>query len=176
MKQFLLVGLVSSMLLVGAAGCGRYEALSPEGSTVKATTMRPNGQCTPLGTVTGKGGGASGGYVSNEDLTENALNDLRNQAAHLGATHVVYGSANLGTNDGTTTSVMLSGEAMKCDGEGEDEDAAPTASAAAPAAPPAAVATNAGGCQHDSQCKGDRICVHGECTDPPAKAPAGEAH
>lgn len=68
---------------------------------------------------------------------------------------------------------MLTGEAMSCQGAGTD--AAPPASVPAPATAPAAVATNAGGCQNDSQCKGDRICVHGECTDPPAKPPAGEA-
>ncbi len=34
-----------------------------------------------------------------------------------------------------------------------------------------------GGCHYDTQCKGDRICVHGECTSPPEKktqAPAPE--
>jgi hypothetical protein len=175
MKQFLLVGLVSASLVCAAVGCGRYEALSAEGSTVHATTTRPKGQCMELGTVTGKGGGAGGGYVSNEDLMANAMNDLRNNAAHLAATHVVYASPSMGTNDGTTTSVTVTGEALKCTDEEEDESEASTSADDEPKAAPAAVAANSGGCQNDAQCKGDRICVRNECVDPPAKAPASEA-
>jgi hypothetical protein len=44
------------------------------------------------------------------------------------------------------------------------EPTAPVAAAAAPA-------TKHGGCEFDTQCKGDRICVDGEC-EAPAKTPA----
>ena len=40
---------------------------------------------------------------------------------------------------------------------------------AAVAPPPAA----APGCSFDTQCKGDRVCVHGECVTPPSAAPNG---
>jgi hypothetical protein len=36
------------------------------------------------------------------------------------------------------------------------------------AAPPAAAST-ANGCQYDTQCKGDRVCVNGACVAPPAQ-------
>ncbi len=36
-------------------------------------------------------------------------------------------------------------------------------------APAANAPTAAEGCRFDTQCKGDRICVQGQCTDPPAK-------
>jgi hypothetical protein len=51
-----------------------------------------------------------------------------------------------------------------------------SAPATAPAAPPTALAApptapaappTAPGCQFDMQCKGDRLCVRGECADPP---------
>jgi hypothetical protein len=43
--------------------------------------------------------------------------------------------------------------------------------AVATAPPPAGAAAgpSAGGCQYDSQCKGDRICVSGQCTAPDPK-------
>lgn len=42
-----------------------------------------------------------------------------------------------------------------------------------PAPVQAAVAAPAEGCKFDNQCKGDRICVAGECRDPqPSAAPA----
>lgn len=44
--------------------------------------------------------------------------------------------------------------------------------AAAPASPPAPEpeppAPQPLGCQYDTQCKGDRLCVEGKCVDPPA--------
>ena len=45
---------------------------------------------------------------------------------------------------------------------------------AAPAAPafPARPIPNAGGCQYDTQCKGDRICLNGQCVDRPPTSPS----
>lgn len=177
------LGLLGVLALVGCAvglvGCGTYNALSPAAASVVATTTRPAGKCEVLGTLTGKGGGASGGYVSNEDLIEYALNDLRNQAIKMGATHVVYSSPGLGGIQGTTNSAMVMGEAMRCEGSGGAEAAAassspaPTASSPATATPPTvAPAAATGGCQFDTQCKGDRICVDGGCVFDKAPAPA----
>jgi hypothetical protein len=40
-------------------------------------------------------------------------------------------------------------------------------------APPVPGEQTAGGCQYDTQCKGDRVCVNGTCTAPtPVSAPA----
>ena len=71
--------------------------------------------CKTLGLITGKGGGTFGGaYVSNEDLIEFAMNDLRNKAAELGATHIRHDPPQLGSGEGTTTSVTMTGTAYDC--------------------------------------------------------------
>jgi hypothetical protein len=121
--------------------------------------MRPAGNCKSLGTVTGKGGGASGAWVSNEDLIKYAVTDARNQAVKLGATDLVYSSPSMGGDSGTTTSAMVIAEALKCDG---------AMVASAPPAPAAPAAAAIAGCQFDTQCKGDRLCMHGECVEPTA--------
>ena len=152
---------VGIALALGSTGC-TYSELRPEAQAVAATTTRPAGNCKSLGILTGKGGGAGGIYVSNESLVEHSINDLRNQAATLGATHVVYSTPTMGETDGTTTSAMVTGEALAC----EADETPP-----APAAPVAA--KNAGGCEHDAQCKGDRVCVNHQCVDPAPSSKAG---
>jgi hypothetical protein len=154
--KLLTVGLgVSGMMTCALFGCGTYEGLRPEAASVTATTTRPEGNCKTLGSLTGKGGGASGGYVSNESLIEYAVNDLRNQAVVLGATHVVYSTPSMGGNQGTTTSAMVMGEALRCDaGEEPSSPAGPVAS------------TKSGGCDFDTQCKGERVCVNRKCVEP----------
>jgi hypothetical protein len=57
--------------------------------------------------------------------------------------------------------------------EKDSAASAPPAPPAAPATPPAVPAEPAPapapqGCQYDTQCKGDRLCVEGQCVDPPA--------
>lgn len=168
--------------MLAMAGCGTYEALTPEAASVQATTTRPSGKCESLGNLTGKGGGASGGYVSNEDLIEYAVNDLRNQAQRLNATHVVYATPALGGASGTTTSAMVMGEALRCE-EGEATTAVvAAATTAAPAAAPTPASASAptaapasGGCEYDTQCKGDRVCVNRQCVDPAPKPDAATA-
>jgi hypothetical protein len=150
-------------LTFGLFGCGTYEGLRPEAESVTATTTRPQGNCKALGSLTGKGGGATGGYVSNESLIEYAVNDLRNQAEALGATHVVYSTPSMGGNQGTTTSAMVMGEALRCEaGEEPSSPARPVA------------ATKSRGCEYDNQCKGDRVCVDGKCVAPPESDAAPE--
>lgn len=174
MRIALLGSLVVGAWALALAGCGTYENLRPEAGAVTATTTRPQGKCDSLGSVTGKGGGASGGYVSNEDLIEFAVNDMRNRAARLGATHVVYSTPAMGGASGTTTSAMVMGEALRCEA-GAAPDAPSTPVVAPAAAVEAAPAT--GGCAYDTQCKGDRVCVNHECVSPAATkadaAPAG---
>lgn len=148
-------------LMLGLTACGTYEGLRPEAQSVAATTSRPQGKCTALASLTGKGGGASGGYVSNESLIEYAVNDLRNQAAAMGATHVVYSTPSMGGVSGTTTSAMVMGEALRCEA-GEEPSA--------PAKP--VVLAKSSGCGYDAQCKGDRVCVNHQCVDP---APSSRA-
>jgi hypothetical protein len=47
--------------------------------------------------------------------------------------------------------------------------------APAPAKPAASSPPPAGGCQYDTQCKGDRICVGGQCVEAEKKAPEAPA-
>jgi len=165
MKWFtsgVLTGLVAASI-APLTGCGTYHALTPKAASVVATTDRPSGKCKSLGSLSGKGGGASGGYVSNEDLIQYAINDLRNQAAEQGATHVVYSSPSMGGNQGTTTSAMVTGEALKCEAGQEPS---------APASELSSAPQQAAGCTFDAQCKGERICVKGGCVEPLAAAPA----
>jgi hypothetical protein len=161
------VGLVS---MWGLTACGTYQELNPGAESVTATTSRPAGNCRALGTLTGKGGGATGAYVSNENLIEYAVNDLRNQAWGLGATHVVYSTPSMGGNEGTTTSAMVMGEALRCEG-----DERPSGPAAPVAAPAPVVAAPSGGCDYDTQCKGDRVCKNHQCVDPAPSSNASAA-
>jgi hypothetical protein len=155
-------------VVLTASGCGTYLALTPEAQAVVATTIKPAGSCKSLGALTGKGGGASGAYVSNESLIEYAVNDLRNQAATIGATHVVYTPPAMGGNGGTTTSAMVTGEALRCEAGGGTSTAAEPVASSAPALAPVAepASPGSGGCDYDTQCKGDRVCVNRACVEP----------
>lgn len=111
-----LCALVSSTML---AGCSR-PGLSSAGANVAAanTSISDNGlepkSCKNLGPVIGKSGGALGGFVSNDDLLEYALNDLRNKAADAGANFVHYTAPQFGTNADADTGVTMAGTAYRC--------------------------------------------------------------
>ncbi len=95
-------------------GC-KTAGLTSAGAQVAPTRDPLPPQCETLGLVTGKGGGTfGGGMVSNEDLIEYAMNDIRNKAAELGASHIRHDPPQLGSGDGTTTSVTITGTAYKC--------------------------------------------------------------
>ena len=106
------------VLLCGAAlalsACSTA-SLRTEGAKVAASRNPAPASCAPAGYVTGKGGGTFGGaYISNEQLIEYALNDLRNQAVELGANYVQSDPPQLGNGNGTTTSVTITGTAYRC--------------------------------------------------------------
>jgi Domain of unknown function (DUF4156) len=109
----------SFFALLFAVGCllpaCKTAGLSPAGSAVAPTRDPLPPQCETLGLLTGKGGGTLGGaYISNENLIDYAMNDLRNKAADLGATHIRHDPPQLGEGDGTTTSVTITGTAYAC--------------------------------------------------------------
>jgi len=109
--------LVGALALVAvlATGCKTAD-LTPAGADVAASRNAPPPGCKPVGYLTGKGGGTFGGdLISNEDLIEYALNDLRNQAAEVGANFVQHDPPGLGSGDGTTTSVTITGTAYRCE-------------------------------------------------------------
>lgn len=86
--------------------------------------------CKFLGTVVGSQGNAiSGGWTSNKNLSEGAMNDLKNKAFDLGANYVqietdragntMSGSMfqGSGSMSGHQTDVTMTGNAYKCDPE-----------------------------------------------------------
>jgi hypothetical protein len=100
--------------LLGASAC-KTSDLTPAAANVAAGRSAAGTGCKPLKYLTGKGGGTfGGGFISNEDLIEYALNDLRNQASELGANYVQHDPPQLGSGDGTTTSVTITGTAYQC--------------------------------------------------------------
>ncbi len=99
---------------VFAFGCST-SALTPSGAKVAATRNPPSADCTSLKYIVGKGGGTFGGaYIANESLIEYAMNDLRNAAAKIGANYVQHDPPQMGSGDGTTTTVTISGTAYRC--------------------------------------------------------------
>jgi|GEM_PF-356256 len=113
-------------LLALLAGCKTAE-LSQPGRSVLLGLSPPvdmgyeKSQCQPLGVVIGKGGGSFGGaWISNEQLTEYAMNDLRNQAAKMGANVVHYSTPQMGTSGGqngsNVSTANITGTAYRCMG------------------------------------------------------------
>jgi hypothetical protein len=105
-----------SLVLVSvlSSGCST-EDLTDAGAKVVASRNAPAVACTQLGFVVGHGGGTfGGGFISNDDLIEYAMNDLRNQAADLGGNYVQYDTPTMGDGDGTTTTATVSGTAYRC--------------------------------------------------------------
>jgi hypothetical protein len=105
---------LASLLFVLPVGCATA-SLSPEGAHVAVTRNPPNPDCRALGYIVGEGGGTFGGkWISNDDLIEYAMNDLRNKAAKLGASYVQSDPPQLGNGNGTTTTVTITGTAYAC--------------------------------------------------------------
>ncbi|MDB5219592.1 MAG: putative outer rane lipoprotein [Myxococcaceae bacterium] len=103
-------------LALSSAGCAT-SALSPQGAHVAATRNAPPADCVSLKYIVGKGGGTFGGkWIANDDLVEYAMNDLRNQAAKIGANYVQHDPPQLGNGDGTTTTATITGTAYRCNG------------------------------------------------------------
>ena len=117
MKPVFTVGFIGLLLLtsVASASCS-YSRLSTGGAEVIAAPNLRVSHCRYLGTVVGQGGGGGGAWVVNSSLIKYAMNDLRNKAAAMGATHVVTGNPQLGSHKGTTNSATVTGTAYDCSG------------------------------------------------------------
>lgn len=102
------------VMSVLSSGCST-EDLSETGAKVVASRNAPAQTCQQLGFVVGHGGGSfGGGFISNDDLIEYAMNDLRNRTADLGGNYVQYDTPTMGDGDGTTTTATVSGTAFRC--------------------------------------------------------------
>jgi hypothetical protein len=106
---------LASLLFASISGCATA-SLSPEGANVAVARNPPAASCRSVGYLVGEGGGTFGGkWISNDDLIEYAMNDLRNKAAKIGATYVQSDPPQLGSGHGTTTTATITGTAYVCD-------------------------------------------------------------
>lgn len=93
-------------------------ALSPTAAHVAVTRNPPPAACTSVAYLVGEGGGTfGGGWISNDQLIEYAMNDLRNKAADRGANYVQNNPPQLGSGKGTTTTATITGTAYRCAAE-----------------------------------------------------------
>ena len=96
------------------AGCST-PALSPAAEHVAVSRNPAPPSCAPVGYVVGEGGGTFGGkWISNDQLIDYAMNDLRNKAAERGATYVQSDAPQLGNGRGTTSTATITGTAYRC--------------------------------------------------------------
>jgi hypothetical protein len=89
-------------------------ALSPQGAHVAVARNPPPNGCDPVGYLVGEGGGTFGEMISNDQLVEYAMNDLRNKAAAKGANYVQSDPPHFGQGKGTTTTATMTGTAYRC--------------------------------------------------------------
>lgn len=114
--------LISCITLVLLSSCAAKE-LNPAANKVHVSHSKPSGHCEYLGNVTGdQGNFLTGGYTSNRNLELGAINDLKNQAYAMGATHVELltnragqsGSSHNGNGSFSQTTAVLVGNAYRC--------------------------------------------------------------
>lgn len=109
MRRLLAWPLLTLML---ATGCGGAR-LSRAGTTVALSRDVPSGSCEGVGELVGRAGGTNVAGKPRRRLAEYALNDLRNKAARLGATHVT-GPIQFSRTDGRRESARVAGAAYRC--------------------------------------------------------------
>ena len=111
--------LLAPLLLLSACSA---TPLDGQASGVRISNVDPTG-CQFLGTVVGNDGGfLTGGWTSNENLEQGALNSLRNKTARLGGNVVslltnragVTGYYDRDSGGSSETNVVMSGSAWKC--------------------------------------------------------------
>ncbi len=154
-----LLMLTVSLLSCACASTSRSSAL-PQ---VARPPLDPEAECLRLGPVVGTADPFFGGLKSEASLVESARHDALLEGRRVGATHVQlsdeprrWPSGTFGGGQGVT----VVGVAYNC--------TALKATIRATLAPPAAerAAGPPPGCGKDTDCKGDRICRAGTCTDP----------
>ncbi|MBN1605899.1 MAG: DUF4156 domain-containing protein [Polyangiaceae bacterium] len=162
-----LLWVAATLVIISAAGCKTSE-LSGGGAQVATSQSAPvdsgwdPGSCKSLGYVVGRGGGSfGGGWISNDQLIEYAMNDLRNKAAELGANFVQHDTPTMGQagsdSGSTTTTATVSGTAYLC-----ERKAAKASAAATPPPPPKPAGCTPGStqaCVGPGGCNGGQSCV-----------------
>src|SRR3990167_9489055 len=84
MKKMLAI----SALFILVSGCAAVPMEPQAARIISSPNPAPKG-CKYLGQVVGNQGNFfTGGFTSNRNLEEGAMNDMKNQAAHLGANYI----------------------------------------------------------------------------------------
>ena len=120
MLQFrVIVACVSLCFILSCSATG----IRPGAEKIIVThTIAPK-SCKFLGQILGEQGGAlTGGWTSNKNLAQGAMNDMRNHALDLGANYVVLeeskagntSSGNIWHTSGQQTDVTQVGNAYRC--------------------------------------------------------------
>jgi hypothetical protein len=148
-----------AIVSTAALGCG---STLPSSALPRVTPppADPDAECLRLGAVVGTADPFFGGLESEAELVESARREALTLGLRAGATHVRFAeqpkrwpSGTFGGGQGIT----VVGVAYNCAAAKPAHPAPPTTTP-----PPAAPA----GCAKDTDCKGDRICQAGACTDP----------
>jgi hypothetical protein len=120
--------------------------------------------CKSLGYIVGRGGGSmGGGWISNDQLIEYAMNDLRNRASELGANFVQHDTPTMGqsgSNDSSTTSTAtVSGTAYLCEQKADETRTVVAANDVTEGRPSACTPGVTQECVGPAGCKGGQFCV-----------------
>ena len=126
-NNFLISLSVASACLIIFPACSAVKIKPGAERILVSRNAAPEG-CKFMGMVVGSQGGAfSGGWTSNKNLSEGAMNELKNQAFNLNANYVQIetdragntmsggGFTGSGGLSGQQTDVTLTGNAYKCD-------------------------------------------------------------
>lgn len=109
---------IASLTVLSAAliGCAA-KTLKPGADRILVTRQPAPQTCRFVGTVIGEQGGAlTGGWTSNKNLAQGAMNDMKNQALDMGANYVVLENTNAGnTMNMSTSGGFLSGGSSQTD-------------------------------------------------------------
>ena len=114
--------LLVSVFLLAATACATTQSLTRGGEAVQVVTQTPTTMsCTFIAPVTAEWGGNFQTFQTN---SVNAYNDVRNQAANYGATHLVIVDADTQDPSGWAAAfgaeqcencVLVQGQAYRCE-------------------------------------------------------------
>lgn len=140
----------TAIALLGAVGCGHTQTASPR--AVRFVHERELVErCTHVGRV--RGSSVVGG-ISGQRLGQlRAEREMREEAERMGADVVLVVSSR-----GGFWGADAKGEAYQC--QGRLKEARPGQ------VPPSKTTESTGGCEKDTDCKGDRVCESGKCVNP----------
>ncbi len=116
MKKVLFASItISTLLLTGCAAT----SVTPQGQQVVIVQSMPqeySGRCQFIGEVAGsQGNWLTGGWTPNKNIAMGARNDLRNDAAKLGANVVVITDTfNSTDEDNALENITIIGRAYRC--------------------------------------------------------------